>query len=368
MGEGATVMKKIIINGIKLSTTPKITGVQRVCREILIRLDKLLDDETELKFEYVYCKGANNTIINPFEFRNIVPVEMPGCGNDYIIRLFTLPKYVRKRKAIAVCVSTEVLRSKNHIACVHDLRPVIFKDYDSFHFKLTYKYLLHTVKKYSKKIVAVSDFQKNEIIKYFKIKEADKVKTIYNGWEHMKDIVPDGSIFGKYSKLKVGEYFYSLGSLAPHKNFKWILETAKRNPHCTFAIAGGKDLRNWKDNIETDEINNVIFLGYVSDEENKALMQNCKAFLFPSKYEGFGIPPLEALSCGAPIIISNASCLPEIYEDCAHYFDPDDYDVDLDKILRETVGNPEKILKKCSWENAAMQWLEIIKKEIMQNY
>ena len=92
-----------------------------------------------------------------------------------------------------------------------------------------------------------------------------------------------------------------------------------------------------------------------------ALFQNCKAFLFPSLMEGFGIPPLEALYNGVPIIISDTSSLPEIYEDCAHYIDPMKYDYCLDEILNEQVGAPEKILEKFSWKISAQQWYELIR-------
>jgi glycosyltransferase involved in cell wall biosynthesis len=84
-------------------------------------------------------------------------------------------------------------------------------------------------------------------------------------------------------------------------------------------------------------------------------MERCKAFLLPSYYEGFGLTPLEALSCGAKIIVANAASLPEIYGKCAHYIDPYDTNVDLDELLKEPVEAPDSILEKYSYDTAAKQ-------------
>ncbi|MBQ4530347.1 MAG: glycosyltransferase, partial [Lachnospiraceae bacterium] len=97
----------------------------------------------------------------------------------------------------------------------------------------------------------------------------------------------------------------------------------------------------------------------VTDEENKALMERCRIFVFPSKLEGFGIPPLEALACGAKIAISRASCLPEIYGECAVYFDPDDYEVNIEDLEKQAIVGVDKLLKKYSWEKSAKDWYEI---------
>lgn len=86
----------------------------------------------------------------------------------------------------------------------------------------------------------------------------------------------------------------------PSKNFKWIREVARRNPNKTFVVAGGKDLRAFGDDSEAKDTHNVFYPGYVSDAENAALMRHCKLFLHPAVFEGFGIPPLEALALGAP--------------------------------------------------------------------
>ena len=89
-----------------------------------------------------------------------------------------------------------------------------------------------------------------------------------------------------------------------------------------FAIAGGGSLEAEAKRLGLANLPNVVYLGYVSDGEAKALMHHCKAFLFPTLYEGFGIPPLEAVACGAPrIYVSDTPCMREIYGDCAGYID-----------------------------------------------
>ena len=90
-------------------------------------------------------------------------------------------------------------------------------------------------------------------------------------------------------------------------------------------------------------------------------MEKCKAFILPSYYEGFGLTPLEALSCGAKVIVARAASLPEIYGNAAHYIDPFNTDVDLDALLEEPVESPDAILEKYSYDTAARQVYELIR-------
>ncbi len=105
---------------------------------------------------------------------------------------------------------------------------------------------------------------------------------------------------------------------------------------------------------------NVILLGFISDEDACALMKNCRAFVFPSLYEGFGLPPLEALALGAQVISSNAASLPEVLGKSVHYIDPHTSGTDLDKLLNEPVEDAEKTLDRFSWDKSAEKLLEII--------
>ena len=105
---------------------------------------------------------------------------------------------------------------------------------------------------------------------------------------------------------------------------------------------------------------NMFFTGYISDGQIKSLMSHCKAFIHPAIYEGFGIPPLEAMSCGATLILSTATCLPEIYGKSAHYIDPYCYDIDLDVIVQEHVEKSQIVLEKYNWSIEAKKLLHII--------
>lgn len=107
------------------------------------------------------------------------------------------------------------------------------------------------------------------------------------------------------------------------------------DPQYFFVVTGAKQVVT-DTSFEGDIPENMVFTGYLSDEEIKALMRHCKASIQPSFYEGFGIPPMEAMSVGADCIVSNASSLPEVYKNSVWYIDPHDYDsIDLDKIMAQ---------------------------------
>jgi len=150
--------------------------------------------------------------------------------------------------------------------------------------------------------------------------------------------------------------------MAKNKNFKWIVDSAKNNPQETYAIAGNVDIKKLGNTLGTDIPQNMHCLGYVNDNDAKILMKHCKAFLFPSLYEGFGIPPLEALAMGANVICSNAASLPEIFEKSVHYIDPHNANINLDKLLKENISDPNQILNKYDWSKTA----KIYKDKILQ--
>jgi glycosyltransferase involved in cell wall biosynthesis len=175
-------------------------------------------------------------------------------------------------------------------------------------------------------------------------------------------IKADYTIFNDHPELKTGEYFFSLGSLSKRKNIKWIIEYAKKNQNYVFALSGISLPTVKASELDASVPKNVILLGYLDDSKVKAIMTRCKAFILPSYYEGFGLTPLEALSCGAKIIVAKAASLPEIYGNTAHYIDPFDTGIDLEELLKQKVAPSDEILKKYSYDTSARQVYEMIKK------
>lgn len=343
---------KIIINGKFL--TQRITGVQRYAREILAELDKICD-KTEI--EIAVPKDAD--IQNYKNIKTVVTGKFKGTLWEQI----SLYRYARKNKAVVLnlCNSTPV-RGRN-IVVIHDVKIKAHPEFFSKKFRLWYNYLFKKITKKAVQLITVSEFSKSEIVKYYGV-DPKKINVIGNAWQHIDRVECDENALKKYGLLKDG-YFFAMSSLEPNKNFRWIIRTAENNPDDIFAIAGGVNTKIFAD-INADIPPNVRFLGYVSDGEAKVLMRDCKAFLFPSFYEGFGIPPMEALAVGAKsLILSDIEVLNEIFKSAATYIDPLKYDYKLDgisKVCSETERT--NLLDGYSWEKSAALLRNILEENI----
>lgn len=342
-------MKQICINCAPL--TGNITGIERCIYENIKRIDKLAErDRADIVLLY-----PENTIPNFPNLDYLKTVPLQAKGNK--IKISAMRKYIRDNNAVYFSIHGGLCFSKESVICTNDIRTWLHKEYDSFFFRLKCNINVLSSKFLASQMVTISETARAEISKNLHI-ASDKIEIIYPAWEHVLDIIPDNRIWDKIPGIKKKTYYYSLSSRAPHKNFRWIVEMAKRNPNDIFLIGGKK----WSNSdYEDDRPQNLLYLGYVTDEENIELMKNCKAFLHPSKYEGFGMTPLEALACGAEVCVSNVSCLPEVFEDCVHYFDPDDYGIDLEILLSKNVTKPDKLLKKYSWNKSAKQWYKLMR-------
>ena len=175
----------------------------------------------------------------------------------------------------------------------------------------------------------------------------------------MLKITEDNSVLERLN-LNQKKFFFSLGSRFPHKNIKWLSSAASNNPAYTFVVSGSVPEVDRID-YEGEHRDNMLFTGYLTDGEVKCLMRNCIAFIQPSFYEGFGIPPMEAMSVGANCIVSNRASLPEVYKNSVWYIDPYDYDnIDLDEIMSRPKASNELILNEYSWEKSAKMLLSAI--------
>lgn len=345
-------MKQYTINGRFFAK--KLSGQERFAREILNELDKICK---EGEFEVVAPEYAKNIP----EYKNIKVIKY-GKVKSHFWEQTNFWWYLVKNKKMGLNLCTTCPLLKPDINTIHDISMTVNKKwYNNLYGRLSrvwHEMMKFTTFHFAEKIFTVSEFSKSEMIRVFKA-DANKIFVLGNGWQHYNKVATDDTIFDRVNGLNKKEYFFAASSLTPQKNFKWLKETAKRNPNCKFAVAGKVEGLSTKNDVD-ESLDNIIYLGFVSDEEMKSLMANCRAFIHPALYEGFGITPMEALSVGAEIIVSNAACLPEIYGKSAHYIDPYNYDLDLEGLLKEPVESAENVLNKYSWEKFAQKLYNIL--------
>lgn len=334
---------KVIVNGRFL--LHRITGVERYAREILLELDKIIEPG-----ELEMAVPPETTDIP--EYKNIKVVRV-GKLHNRLWEHLSFPYYVRKQHAVSLNLCNVAPLSDPGIVVIHDMKVKAHPEYFSKKFRLWYELLFKNETKRAKKIITVSDFSKHEIIKYYNVSE-DRIMVIPDAWQHYERISYDENTLTKYGLTK-DQYYFAMGSMEPNKNFKWISETAKKMPQQVFAIAGSMNKKIFADGMGFECPDNMKLLGYVSDEEAKTLMRDCEAFLFPSIYEGFGIPPLEAMSAGCRrIVVSDTEVMHEIFGESVEYINADELK------YRETEDVVSNILDRYSWKSSAEILLKLI--------
>lgn len=342
---------KYVFNGFLFSQRP--TGVMRYAKEILLGIDKVCQKN---EFELIIPIYADNIP----DLKNI-KIKRYGKTRGNLWEQIDFYRYLKKNNVQSVNFNNTMPLFRPGIIVIHDISYKIHPEFaDSLHGKISniyHRFVFRIAAMSNVKIVTVTYFSKMQIIDEYHVNPS-RVSVIGNAWQHFEKIEINNNILKDY-QLKEKEYYFSLGSLSKMKNTSWFIEVAKKNPTSIFVLAGTKP-----DNVnfEIEKLNNLILVGFITDEQVKALIKNCKAFIYPSIYDGFGIPPLEALSQGANVICSYAACLPEVYGSSVHYIDPYDTNIDLEKVLSESIDIPERVLKKYSWEKSANKFYNLLKK------
>lgn len=335
----------------------RLSGIQRYSIELLAALDRIAPAGL---VEVATPQGVETP-----RYTNIKVVTF-GTHKGGVWQQFDYPKYLKQRdaKGLATCNVIPVFGFRG-IAVVHDVcyraRPDFYTDPRSRLSAAWHCFQYRRIAQKAERIITVSEFSKSEIEKYYGV-PASKMDVVYNAWQQMQRIESDESVFARHPQLKRGEYYFSMANLLKNKNFPWVLRAAKAKPDAVFAIAGGGSLAAEAERLGLADLPNVLYLGYVTDGAAKALMAGCKAFLFPTLYEGFGIPPLEAAACGAPqIIVSDTPCMREVYGDCAAYIDLDTNPGSVDDVAPARAP-ASALLTRYTWDKSAAKLLEILQK------
>lgn len=239
------------------------------------------------------------------------------------------------------------------VVTIHDLAFVHFPQYaEEKNLAFLQKFVPDTLERASQ-VIAVSEATKEDLLSNFKVSEAKITVTPEAADPYFMRPVPAEEIERIKDKHGIdGEYFLTVGTLEPRKNLKNLLLAfagIRRQTTETLVVTGGQGWRF----ADTEELlrklglgTRVVFTDYVPKSELAALYHGAKLFVFPSHYEGFGIPVLEAMSTGLPVISSNTSSLPEVGGGAALYFDPHDTEA-LKLALRRTLADP-KLLGRLS--------------------
>ena len=212
-----------------------------------------------------------------------------------------------------------------------------------------------------------SDFSQQELARYLKV-SPERFMVVPLGSDHLEAVQPNLDIL-KANNLEGSSYLLLVASRSRHKNYSAAVEAINLlEQDIKLVVVGGNFRQVFKASATVDySIPNMLELGYVNDQELKALYKNAKGFIFPSLYEGFGLPVLEAMRAGCPVICSQAASLPEVAGDAVLYFDPGDVE-DIARAIERFLSNPaiqedmrQKGLlqaEKFKWSTTAQRVLE----------
>lgn len=337
--------------------TQNITGVQRFAVEISLRLKNIFGNEVLFLSPYNIVQK---------EYAKQLEVHIIGKHSGHLWEQLDLPLYLKKigNPILINLANMAPIIYSNKISTIHDVAFLDFPQTFNKGFLYAYKFLIPRILKTSKHIITVSNFSKDEIIKAYHIID-NKVSVVYNA-------VSSDFKHNENQFLKQKKYFLAVSSLNYRKNFLAVLQAfvyyAKSNPDENLYIIG--DIRNSSfKGIDIDIYKKhpqIKFLGRVSDRELIDYYSNAMGFIYPSLYEGFGIPPLEAQACNCPVLLSNIPSLKEVFKDSGVFCNPysiDDISLKIKELKLEStklIAKGKDNIKRFSWEKSTEKLLTII--------
>jgi len=352
---------KILIDSISLLSP--LTGVGRYTYEVSKEIEKSSDFCMSYFYGYI-----SKELVKPTQKKTLKSLKL------VIVKISIIKKFVRKllmfiTKIFAPTydiywqpnfIPNSGIKAKKIVTSLHDFSFMLYKD---FHPKETVDYFEDNFLKNIHKsdfIITGSNYTKNEILSKLDF-DSSKIKVIYHGINH--------DIFKKYSNIKLDftlpqKFILSVGSIEPRKNLKNLLKAYNLldndiKKDYKLVLVGFK---GWQ-NTEIKEIinanrQNIYYLGFISDIELAKVYNLASLFLFPSFYEGFGLPILEAFACETPVVCSNTTSLPEVAGDAALYCNPKDIsDIKLKiELVLKDEGLQNKMIQKGIIKAARFSW------------
>ena len=340
----------------------------------------VLSNLLQIDSKNTYVAYSSKQIDFP-DFPNLKKIVVPKDGLSW--HLETAKRIVKDDIDIYWSISSPIVPALTKVPTIytiHDLTNIFYPQYHKLKGRLIDKLFLAKAVKKTNKIIAISDATKKDIVKLFPSTQ-EKISVTHLGYDKVFKPLPKKEIETHLEKYKLNSgYVLYVGTLEPRKNIETILkaysliDSGVQNMH-PLVIVGKKGWKYEKIFEVFKELGlkeKVRFLDYLDFEDLPALYNGASVFVFPSFYEGFGLPPLEAMACGTPVITSNVSSLPEVVEDSGILVDPLDTELIAKNIEAILTDNDlrfelsEKAIKqssKFSWGKTAKQTLNILSQQ-----
>jgi glycosyltransferase involved in cell wall biosynthesis len=348
----------IYINGKFLAQ--RTTGVQRFAYGVVLALDRSLQTTPCGHVVELLMPPAATPIPGLEVIRQRV-VGRPGRRLTAWEQL-DLPAHARSGTLLCLSGSAPLLVG-GCIPTIHDAAVYQYPHAYSLAFVAWYRLLFALRAKRSPLVLTVSRSAARDLASHL---TSTAFRIVPNSAEHITNQASDVSVLDKL-KLASGNFLLAVGSLNPTKNFSFLINayaSSSLAEQLPLVIVGAINPDVFKTSTVVADHPNVRWAGSVSDMQLRALYENAAVFVFPSIYEGFGIPPLEAMLCECPVVASNASSIPEVCGDAAHYFDPRDSIEMLSaiKFVVENGNNRSLLIEKgrkraneFSWNNSVIK-------------
>ncbi|MFA5133872.1 MAG: glycosyltransferase family 1 protein [Patescibacteria group bacterium] len=362
---------KIVIDARFFGTE---TGIGRYVKELIENLEKI----DSVNNYVVFLRKENFNLYQPkkdnfekkladikwyslaeqFSFRKMVDAEKANLAH---FPNFNVPVFCRTPYVVTI---HDLILRHFPTSAASTKNPVIF--YLKY---FLYNFVLRRAVRDSKKIIAPTYFVKNDILKNFRI-NPDKIRVISEGLSNLPP-VDLGEEFLKTKNI-AKPYILYVGNCYPHKNLEKLIEAFNflKNPELKLVLVGKRDYfsKNLELRVTNYELKkNIIFYGYASDSELSTLYKHAALYAFPSLMEGFGLPPLEAMSFNLPVACSDIPALHEVLGESVFYFNPKSAKDMADTLALVLSGaKPKKegalILSRYSWRKNASETNEIYTK------
>jgi glycosyltransferase involved in cell wall biosynthesis len=327
--------RDIGINGRFL--TQSLSGVQRYSREMVRAMDQLIQKEPvrlgRRRWRLWVPLGADRDFA-----LDAITVETVGTSSGHIWEQRDLARAAAGTRLLNLGNSGPVLH-RDKLVVIHDA--AVFRTPTNFgrRYRLVHRTLGKALAR-TGRIGTVSEFSRRELAHVLSLKE-EAILVVRNGCDHFVGREKDDSVLAVLG-VEPGRYFLFVGNPAPNKNLALLLQAFARldRPGAKLVVAGSLDRTVFGDG-GVDAADSVILAARRSDEEIAALYTHAAAHVFPSRYEGFGIPPLEAMASGCPVIASDIPVLREVCGDAATYFACDDVEA-LAAAMRRHWDEPQR--------------------------